>query len=73
MAIFGDDEDRRRYLAFIREETERFGVEVLSWCLMTNHVSWWRSSPVETSRKARPGGLRSGGTRNRCYVPRIRG
>jgi len=36
--IFHSDEDRRNYLQFVKEETERFGVEVLSWCLMTNHV-----------------------------------
>jgi putative transposase len=36
--IFHSDEDRRSYLQFVKEETERFGVEVLSWCLMTNHV-----------------------------------
>ncbi|MEW6358204.1 MAG: transposase [Planctomycetota bacterium] len=38
MAIFRDDEDRRAYLRFMAEQTDRFGVEVLAWCLMTNHV-----------------------------------
>jgi len=36
--IFHSDEDRRIYLQYIKEETARFGVDVLSWCLMTNHV-----------------------------------
>ena len=38
MDIFRDAEDRRGYLHFIGEETSRFGVEILSWCLMTNHI-----------------------------------
>lgn len=38
MAIFQSDSDRRHYLQYIKEETEHFGVEILSWCLMTNHV-----------------------------------
>ena len=38
MTVFRSDEDRNAYLRFIREETARFGVEVLAWCLMTNHV-----------------------------------
>jgi len=29
MAIFSDDEDRRLYLEFMREETEKLGVEIL--------------------------------------------
>jgi len=32
MAIFQSDADRRCYLQYIKEETERFGVEILSWC-----------------------------------------
>ena len=38
MAIFRNDDDRRCYLEFMRAEVERFGVEVLAWCLMRNHV-----------------------------------
>jgi len=38
MAIFQSDADRRCYLQHVKEETERFGVKILSWCLMTNHV-----------------------------------
>ena len=36
-AFFVDD-DRRAYLAALREQAEKFGLEVLGWCLMTNHV-----------------------------------
>ena len=30
MAIFQSDADRRCYLQYVKEETERFGVEILS-------------------------------------------
>lgn len=36
--IFSDDDDRQSYLQFIREESDRFGVSFLGWCLMSNHV-----------------------------------
>jgi putative transposase len=38
MSIFQSDADRLAYLQFLSEETKRFGVEILVWCLMTNHV-----------------------------------
>ena len=38
IAIFRNDGDRQAYLRYMGDETKRFGVEVLSWCLMTNHV-----------------------------------
>jgi putative transposase len=36
--VFHDDADRLAYLELIAQETDRFGVEVLAWCLMNNHV-----------------------------------
>jgi putative transposase len=36
--IFRDDADRFAYLGHLRTEGERWGVEFLAWCLMTNHV-----------------------------------
>ena len=36
--IFKNDSDRTTYLQFIKEETQRCEIEILSWCLMTNHV-----------------------------------
>jgi len=36
--IFRDDADRFAYLDHLRTEGERWGVEFLAWCLMTNHV-----------------------------------
>ena len=38
MDIFADDQDRLNYLQFMAEESNRFGVTFLGWCLMTNHV-----------------------------------
>lgn len=36
--IFTDDLDRLSYLQFMAEESDRFGVTFMGWCLMTNHV-----------------------------------
>lgn len=38
MDIFSDDQDRLSYLQFMAEESNRFGVTFLGWCLMSNHV-----------------------------------
>ena len=37
-AVFFDDDDRRFYLDLMREQTQRQGVHILCYCLMTNHV-----------------------------------
>jgi putative transposase len=49
MAVFQSDADRRCYLQYVKEETERFGVEILSWCLMTNHVHFIAVPKEDTS------------------------
>ena len=36
--VFHDDCDRLAYLELIAQETARFGVEILAWCLMSDHV-----------------------------------
>lgn len=36
--IFFTDEDREVYLSWLKEYCEKFGVEILAYCLMTNHV-----------------------------------
>ncbi len=36
--VFFVDDDRRAYLGFLADRAERFGLEVLGYCLMTNHV-----------------------------------
>ena len=36
--VFHCDGDRHVYLSFLSEEAARFGLDILAWCLMTNHV-----------------------------------
>ncbi|MBN1489940.1 MAG: transposase [Phycisphaerae bacterium] len=36
--VFFVDEDRRAYLGLLKEKAELYGLEVLGYCLMTNHV-----------------------------------
>lgn len=36
--IFSDDGDKVKYLTLVKEYTERYKVEVLSYCLMVNHI-----------------------------------
>jgi putative transposase len=36
--VFRDDDDRREYLRLLRGQSERFGLRILAWCLMSNHV-----------------------------------
>jgi putative transposase len=38
LPIFHADSDRTTYLDFMADELTRFGIEVLAWCLMTNHI-----------------------------------
>ena len=38
ITVFHTDNDRHRYLEFLSVEIDRFGVNILAWCLMTNHV-----------------------------------
>jgi len=36
--IFEDEFDRREYLEYIAAESRKYNVEILAYCLMTNHV-----------------------------------
>jgi putative transposase len=36
--IFFTEEDREAYLSWLKEYCEKFGVEILAYCLMTNHI-----------------------------------
>jgi REP-associated tyrosine transposase len=38
MDIFGDDQDRCRFVLLLQEGIERFGYRVFAYCLMDNHV-----------------------------------
>ena len=36
--VFFRDEDRRLYLSLLRDHSQHFGISVLAWCLVPNHV-----------------------------------
>ena len=38
VAVFADDEDRRRYLSVLGKYSRRYELEVWAYCLMTNHM-----------------------------------
>jgi putative transposase len=38
MDVFRDDTDRETYLEYLSEQSVRFKVKFLVWCMMTNHV-----------------------------------
>jgi len=38
--VFFVDDDRRVYLELLQKAAEQFGLTVLGYCLMTNHVHW---------------------------------
>jgi len=49
MDVFHSDDDRLAYLSFMSAEAARFGLEILSWCLMSNHVHFIAVPKNETS------------------------
>jgi len=49
MTVFNNDDDRRRYIALLAEQCQRFRVEILAWCLMTNHVHFIATPHQETA------------------------
>ena len=36
--IFFLDDDRLVYLNLLKEQAEKFGLQLQGWCLMTNHI-----------------------------------
>ncbi len=36
--VFLNDDDRRQYLRWLRDYSDRYGLELLAYCLMSNHV-----------------------------------
>ncbi len=36
--VFFVDRDRKAYLRFLKEQSEKWGLTVLGYCLMTNHI-----------------------------------
>ena len=38
--VFCTDDERRRYLALLLHYAPRYGLRILAYCLMDNHVHW---------------------------------
>lgn len=49
MAVFFSDDDRHAYIELLAEQGERFGLQYLAWCLMSNHVHLIGVPETETS------------------------
>jgi len=73
MDIFDSAQDRKQYLQFIKEETERCEVEILAWCLMTNHVHFIAIPHTETSLSRGFGEAHKRYTRMQNFKDDVRG
>ena len=72
MDVFTSDNDRISYLAFIAEECKRHGVEILAWCLMTNHVHFIAVPHTETSLARGFGDAHKRYTRMKNFLDNVR-
>ena len=73
MDVFDSDEDRRAYLGFLSEEANRFGLDILAWCLMTNHVHFVAVPYAETSLARGFGEAHRKYTRMKNFAQKVRG
>jgi putative transposase len=73
MAIFPSDREREAYLQFMNEQCRRFEVQVLAWCLMTNHVHLLLVPPEETTLARAVGEAHKRYTRMRNFADGSRG
>lgn len=73
MEIFHADDDRTQYLQFIKEESRRSGIEILAWCLMTNHVHFIAVPHTETSFARGFGEAHKRYTRMKNFSDNVRG
>ncbi len=73
MDIFSGDDERHAYLAFVAEECKRHGVEVLAWCLMTNHVHFVAIPTTERSLARAFGEAHRRYTRMKNFADGVRG
>ncbi|MCK4621532.1 MAG: transposase [Desulfuromonadales bacterium] len=71
--IFSSDEDRYAYLNFMAEESERFGLSFLAWCLMDNHVHLIVMPKEETSLVRAVGEAHRRYTRMKNFAEEVRG
>ena len=48
------DEDRRFYLETLREDSRRYGLRILGYSLMTNHVHLTDTTPLYPATSSNP-------------------
>lgn len=73
MAVFASDDDRISYLSFVADECKRHSVEVLAWCLMTNHVHFIAVPKKEQSLARAFGEAHRRYTRLKNFAEGVRG
>jgi putative transposase len=73
MAVFTSDDDRISYLSFVAEECKRHNVDVLAWCLMTNHVHFIAVPKAEQSLARAFGEAHRRYTRMKNFAEGVRG
>ena len=73
IAIFRHDGDRKRYLRFMAEETDRFQVDVLAWSLLRDHVHLIAVPRQEHALARAVGNAHRRFTRERNFEEGVRG
>jgi len=73
IAIFSSNNDRNQYLQFIKEESEKHDLEILAWCLMTNHVHFIAVPHREDSLSRGFGEAHKRYTRMKNFKDNVRG
>lgn len=73
MNVFDSDEDRRAYLGFLSEEANRVGLDILAWCLMSNHVHFVAVPLTESSLARGFGEAHRRYTRMKNFAHKVRG
>lgn len=73
MSIFNSDYDRNQYLQFIKEESRKSEIEIIAWCLMTNHVHFIAIPHMEQSFARGFGEAHKRYTRMKNFRDNVRG
>ena len=71
--VFDSNEDRWAYLGFLSEEANRSGLDILAWCLMTNHVHVVAVPHTESSLARGFGEAHRRYTRMKNFAQKVRG
>ncbi len=72
-SLFADEGDRELYVELMRAECDRFGVEILAWCLMTDHIHLVAVPERAESLARGVGGAHRRYTRSRNFREGVRG